>query len=256
MIQTLIIEDEPAAAKRLQKMLLDISPDFQVIDTLVSIKSAVNFFRANSAPALIFMDINLADGNSFEIFKQVSITAPIIFTTAYDQFALDAFKVNSVDYLLKPIKRNELEAAIDKFNKLHLQPKQPQIDIQQLLADLQQPKPQYKERFVVRFGEHIKTIATSDIAYCYTENRGNYAMTKDGKRFPLDNTLDQLESLLDPKHFFRINRQFIISLSAIAGMSTHTKARVFITLQPPAKQETIVSSERAAAFKAWLAGEQ
>lgn len=256
MIPTLIIEDEPAAAKRLQKMLLDIASDIQVIDILVSITSAVNFFKTHPAPALIFMDINLADGNSFEIFKQVTIATPIVFTTAYDQFALDAFKVNSVDYLLKPIKKHELEAAIDKFNKLHLQPKQPPIDIQQLLADFQQPKPQYKERFVIRFGEHIKTISTAEIAYCYTENRGHYAMTKEGKRFPLDNTLDQLESLLDPKYFFRINRQFIISFSSIAGMSTHTKARVFITLQPPAKIDTIVSSERAAAFKAWLAGEK
>lgn len=256
MIQTLIIEDELAASKRLHKMLLQIEPSIHVLNQIVSVRSAVQWLQQHPAPNLIFMDINLADGNSFEIFKQVNVTSPIIFITAYDQFAIDAFKVNSIDYLLKPIKKEELQAAIEKFKKLHLSSTLAPLDIQQLLADLQQPQLQYKERFVIRFGEHIKSIETTDIAYFYTENRGNFAVTKDGKRHIVDHNLDQLETLLNPKYFFRINRQFIIGYHAIAAMSTYTKARVFITLQPTCKTDTIVSSERAASFKAWLAGEK
>lgn len=256
MIQTLIIEDESAAAKRLQKMLLQLVPDMSVIAVIVSVKSAVEWFKKNPAPQLVFMDINLADGNSFDIFKQVQVEAPIIFITAYDQFAIDAFKVNSVDYLLKPIKIDALTAAIEKFKKLYYQKNIPPINIQQLLADVQQPQPQYKERFVIRYGDHIKSIETADIAYFYTQNRGSYAITKDGKRHLVDYNLDQLETLLSPTLYFRINRQFIIGYNAIAAMSAHTKSRVLIQLQPVCATDTIVSSERAAAFKAWLNGEK
>ncbi|TDH24103.1 response regulator transcription factor [Segetibacter sp. 3557_3] len=249
----LIIEDEEAAARRLQKMILEVVPDAEVLPFVTGIQSAINWFQANSAPDLIFCDIHLSDGNSFEIFRQVRITAPIIFSTAYDQYALQAFKVNSIDYLLKPVKKDELDRAIKKFLSLNLTAPAA-IDVNKLLQSLQQAKPSYKERFVVKYGEHIKTIETTDIAYLYTENKINFLVTKDQRRFAIDYNLDQLEELLDPKRYFRINRQFIIGFHSIAEMLTYPKSRVLVHLNPPSKIETIVSTERAAAFKTWLDG--
>ncbi len=253
MIKIVIIEDEAPAAKRLQKMILELLPEAEISDPLVSIKSAIEWFKNNPAPDLIFADIHLSDGNSFEIFKQIKITAPIIFTTAFDQYALRAFKLNSVDYILKPVKKEELKNALDKFQSIYQSA--PPLDFQKLISSLQQTTSAYKERFVIRFGEYMKTIETSEIAYFYTENRANYAVVNDGKRYPVDNHLDELETLLDPKHYFRINRQFIISYHSITEMLTYSKARVLIKLSPANHLETIVSTERSAAFKSWLAGE-
>lgn len=251
MIRVLIIEDEEAAAKRLTKMVKDVLPEADITDQLSSIAMAVDWFRKNDQPDLAFFDIHLADGSSFEIFRLISVECPIIFTTAYDQYALHAFKVNSIDYLLKPVKKDELQRAVDKFKKLHF--KSAPIDLQKILSSFQ--KTDYKERFVIRYGEHMRTIQTADIAYIVSENRISFAMLKEGKRYALDLNMDQLEEALDPKKFFRINRQFIISYEAISEMHTYTKSRVLVKLNPPTKEETIVSTERSAAFKAWLAGE-
>jgi DNA-binding LytR/AlgR family response regulator len=199
----------------------------------------------------MFLDVHLADGQSFEIFKLAEISCPIIFTTAYDQYALEAFTVSSIDYLLKPIKKEELQRAISKFLKLSFPPPPP-IDIQKLLSSLNPPKTNYKERFAVKYGDRIKTIETTEVAYFYTENKGNFLVTKDNKRYTIDYNLDQLEELLNLKRFFRINRQFIISFNSIGEMFTYPKSRVVIKLNPPSKLETIVSTERSAAFKAWL----
>lgn len=252
MKKILIIEDEEAAARRLRKMTLEIFPDAEVLPELVSITSAVEWIKANPQPDLIFLDVHLADGQSFEIFKQVNVTTPIIFTTAYDQYALEAFKVNSIDYLLKPIKKEELEKSIDKFLKL-TGTAQTSINLDKLLLSLQ-TQTSFKERFIVKYGEHIKTIQTADVAYFYTENKMNFLITKENKRYAIDYNLDQLEQLLDAKKFFRINRQFIIEFHSIADMFTYSKSRVLIKLDPPSKMETIVSTERSAAFKAWLDG--
>lgn len=250
-----IIEDEEPAIKRLEKMLGSIDPQMVIEQKLYTIEHAVKAFQNNIMPALILMDINLADGSSFEIFKQVEVTAPIIFVTAYDQYAIHAFKVNSIDYLLKPIKPEELKKAIEKFKRLHPISNPPAFDMQQLLQTIASGKKEYKERFVVKYGEHLRTIDVNNIAYFYSENKATHLITKEGNRFIADHNLDQLEALVHPKNFFRINRQFIISLSSIAEMLTWTKARVFIKLNPPTKLDTIVSSERAASFKNWLAGE-
>ena len=247
----LIIEDEEAASKRLHKMIHEIMPDANILSPLVSIKSSVEWLQNNPPPGLVFLDVHLADGESFEIFRQTRVTSPIIFTTAYDQYALDAFKVNSIDYLLKPIKNDDLKRAIDKYLNLTSQ-HQPLLNLEQLLSSLKPQKLSFKDRFVVKYGEHIKTIETTDIAYFYTENKVNFIVIKDGKRYITDNNLDQLEELLDPGKFFRINRQFIISLYSIADMLTYAKSRVLVKLNPPSKLETIVSTERSAAFKAWL----
>lgn len=250
----LIIEDEAAAYTRLQKLILEELDDANILPQIVSVKTAIEWFENNGAADIIFMDIHLADGDSFEIFKTVKITPPIIFTTAYDQYALEAFKVNSIDYLLKPIKKDELKRAIDKFVAFKLS-ETPTFDYKKLLSALQTtPASSFKQRFMVKYGDHIKTIETIDIAYFYTENKANFLVTKENKRFAIDYNLDQIEELVDPKKLFRINRQFIIAFPAITEMLTYSKSRVLIKLNPPAKLETIVSAERSAAFKAWLDG--
>lgn len=252
-MKVLIIEDEEAASQRLQKLVAEALPEAVILQPLASIRAAIEWFKANAAPDLIFLDVHLADGQSFEIFKEVKITNPIIFTTAFDQYALEAFKVNSIDYLLKPIKKEELKNAIDKFLKFSVA-RHPDINFQSLLSALQKEPSTYKQRFVVRYGEHIKTIETADSAYFYTENKGNFLVTKDNKRYSIDYNLDQLEEILDPKKFFRINRQVIIGFHAITEMFSYSKSRVLIKLNPPSKLETIVSSERSASFKLWLNG--
>ncbi|CAN5183937.1 LytTR family DNA-binding domain-containing protein [soil metagenome] len=255
MIRILIIEDEAAASKRLQKMVTDLMPDITIAGVLVSISASVDWFNNNKQPDLVLSDIHLADGSSFEIFKTVKIDCPIIFITAYDQYALEAFKHNSIHYLLKPVKKEELSDALEKFKKMHAAQKGNTIDFEKIIAAFKKPEATYKDRFIIRFGEHIKTIETNDIAYFYTESKANYAVMKDGKRYPIDHNLDELEQLIDPKKFFRINRQFIIGYSSITEMVSYSKSRVLIKLNPPSKLETIVSTERSAAFKSWLAGE-
>jgi DNA-binding LytR/AlgR family response regulator len=255
MTKVLIIEDEVAASKRLQKLIAELMPEATVLDVNVSISAAVNWFNNNPQPDLVFADIHLADGPSFEIFKQVKIDCPIIFITAYDQYALEAFKHNSIHYLLKPIKKEDLNEAIARFTKLQAIKTTGTIDFEKMLSAFRRPAPTYKERFIIRFGEHIKTIETNDVAYFYTENKANYAVMKDGKRYPVDHNLDELEQLINPKNFFRINRQFIIGYNSITEMVSYSKSRVLIKLNPPSKLETIVSTERSAAFKSWLAGE-
>ncbi len=255
MIKVLIVEDEDAASKRLQKIIAEILPDAEFLPVIISVKQGVDWFNQNNLPDIIFADIQLSDGTSFDIFNQVEIKSPVIFTTAYDAHALNAFKLNSVDYLLKPIKKNELSNAVEKFKAFYFSGKKDDSNnLQQLLQALQKTQ-QYKQRFVLRIGEHMKIIEVPDIAYFYTENKANFIITKDGKRHLSDNNLDQLESLLDPKLFFRINRQFIIGYTSIAEMFTYSKSRVLLKLNPPSKFDTIVSTERSADFKAWLGGE-
>lgn len=255
-MKVLIIEDEEPAAKRLQKMLKEIEPGISVLDNIVSVSTAIEWFTKNDAPDLVFSDIQLSDGLSFEIFKAVEITCPIVFTTAYDQYAIEAFKVNSIDYLLKPIKKEELANAVNKFKKSITAAPVQSIDINKLLQTLHPAGAEYKKRFVVRYGEHIKTINIEEVVYFYTEDKVNFLCTKDGRRFVIDFNLDTLETTLDPKTFFRINRQYIIGIHSIGEMFAYTKSRVLIKLIPPAKHETIVSTERSADFKHWLGDEK
>ena len=236
-------------------MVSEQMPDAEIINSIESIAAGVAWLRNNPEPDLIFADIHLADGCSFEIFRQFPTNCPVIFTTAYDQYALEAFNVNSIHYLLKPVKKEALTQAIERFRKLYGKQPQQAINFEKMLSIINAKGVTYKERFVIRFGEHIKTIETADVAYFYTENKANFAVLKDGKRYPVDHNLDELEQLINPRQFFRINRQFIISYGSIAEMISYSKSRVFIKLNPPSKIETIVSTERSASFKAWLAGE-
>lgn len=248
-----MLEDEEPAAKRLQKLLKEMGEPMEVLGIIDSISSAKQWLQQHTHPNLMLVDIHLADGVSLELFKQIEVKCPVIFTTAYDEYALQAFKLNSIDYLLKPIKKDELQNALLKFKKLTAPPP---INVQQLLETMQQvPSEKYRERFVIRYGEHIKTVETKDAAYFYTESRANFLVTNDAKRYVIDFNLDQLEQMLNPAVFFRINRQFIISIHSIDEMVSWTKARVLVRLKPPSKHETIVSTERSAEFKKWLAGE-
>lgn len=253
-MKILLLEDEEPAEKRLTKLILEVAPDAVILNCLVSISSAINWLQSNPMPDLIISDIQLSDGNSFEIFRQISSTCPIIFTTAYNEYAIEAFSVNSIDYLLKPIKQEALEHALNKYRQRTALPLTQQGNLEQLVRDFNlTPRPEaFKSRFVVRYGEHIKVIHTAEIAYCYTEDKANFLVTQEGKRYVTDYNLDSLEQLLPPDRFFRINRQYIIGIDAIAEMFSYSKSRVLIKLNPPAKHETIVSTERAAAFKTWL----
>lgn len=244
-MNVVIIEDEAPAARRLTKLLEETAPTATVVARLEGIAEARDWFAANPQPALVMLDIHLADGSAFELLKAVSIESPIIFTTAYDNHALEAFKTSAVDYLLKPVKREELQAALRKLETLG----------KMLGADRGEQGTEehsHKTRFALRIGDRIHTLQIEDMAYCFSEHKGTYARTFDGRTWPMNHNLDALEGMLDPQTFFRINRQYLASIRAIGAMRTHTKARVIVTLAPQAKEQPVVSSERAAAFKAWL----
>jgi DNA-binding LytR/AlgR family response regulator len=251
----LIIEDEEPAANRLQKLLTDMEPDTKVLENIVSVTSGIEWLKMHPAPDLIFSDIQLSDGLSFEIFKNVEVQCPVIFITAFDQYAIDAFKVNSIDYLLKPIKKDDLQTALNKFNKLSTNAA-PAVDLTKVLESFSPVKTGYKTRFIVRYGEHIKTIKIDEAAYFYTEDKITFLTTNENRRYAIDYNLDALEHTLDPKYFFRINRQFIISIHAINEMFSYSKSRVLIKLNPACKHETIVSTERSGDFKLWLGDEK
>ncbi len=247
-VQALLIEDESPAARRLTRMLAEIDPDIDVIDTLESIKDAVAWLR-NRQPDLIFLDIHLADGLSFSIFERVKVDSPIIFTTAYDQYAVRAFKLNSLDYLLKPVEREELAMALEKFRKRLLPP--PIFDIEAILAALQ-PGPSFQQRFMVSSGEKIRSIPVEEVAYFFGQQKFVFLVTNDGRRHLIDHTLGQLEELVDPARFFRINRQFIVSFQAIRHMFPHSRSRIKIELEPVPDIEAVVSIEKSPKFREWI----
>jgi DNA-binding LytR/AlgR family response regulator len=250
MIKVLIIEDEQPAAKRLGKMLSEISPDFEVMQHCDSIESSVNFLKSGIVPDLVMLDVQLGDGWSFEIFKQVEISCPVIFTTAFDEYAIKAFELNSIDYLLKPIRKENLERSIDKFRKLHQQSQQ--TDWKTLATLLDKEKQEYKQRFLVYVGEHLQSVQTSDIAYFYSIEKSTFLKTNSGKSYSLDLSLDKLEDLVSPKDFFRINRQYLISFGAINKISMLSKSRIKLILEPASADEILVSSARTHDFKVWL----
>lgn len=246
-MKTLLIEDEKPAVRRITKLLQEADPAIEIVATLDSVESSVAWLSSHPAPELIIMDIHLADGSSFEIFRKVNVQSPVIFTTAFDEYAIDAFKVNSVDYLLKPIKHAELESALLKFKNLRNHYSGAGID-----NLVQQSGTRFKDRFVIRLGNKIKSVLTSEIAYFYSRDKLSFICDKEGKHYPIDLSLDKLEALLDPEQFFRVNRQIITHLSSIVDIQTSTKSRIILTLKPPCSIESVISSERSAIFKKWL----
>jgi two-component system LytT family response regulator len=221
-----------------------------VVETLDSIETTVKWLCENPMPDLLFFDIHLADGNSFKIFQHVKISKPVIFTTAYDEYAIDAFQVNAIDYLLKPVKRPALRKAIEKFKKWNKPAALDYPNLQSMMGDKLLEK-----RFLIRFGQTMKVVDIKDVAYFYTSDKITFLVTKKGKRYPIDYSLEQLMGMADPRQFFRANRQFIIHTDAIGEMLSHSKSRVKIILDPPCDDDIVVSSERSPLFKKWLVGE-
>ena len=250
-MKVLIIEDEAAAVRRLQKHLSEIDPNISIIGELDSIETSIHWLKNNTLPDLIFLDIHLADGSSFEIFNHVAIHIPIIFTTAYDQYALEAFKLNAIDYILKPVKKVELEQAIGKYKKTQ---GTLSVDYKALAQAFQQQN--YDKRFLIRFGQQMHIVEMREVAYFYTQDKITFLINKQGKRYPIEYSLEKLEEMVNPTLFFRINRQFIIHIDAIKEMYAYSKSRVKIDLNPPCSLETIVSTDRSPHFKKWLIGEE
>ena len=251
-MKVVIIEDEELAASKLERQLHKIDDNINVIAKLESVADAIVWFKSNSCD-LIFLDIHLSDGVSFKIFESVKVKTPIIFTTAYDQYAIQAFKLNSLDYLLKPISKKDLANALDKYQEqASIASNLPNIDMSSLIEAMEGSQQEYKERFLIKRGDHIQTISISDVAYFFAEGKYSFLIDKKGEEHLIDLTLEKLTNLLNPKQFFRINRQFIVGIDSIKEMYAWTKSRVKLELNPTAKQETIVSVERSPEFKKWL----
>lgn len=249
-MNTIIIEDENLSAQRLELMLKKYDANINVLAILPSVEESVHWLRKNDAPDLVFMDIHLEDDLCFKIFELAPLTSPVIFTTAYDEYMVKAFKVNSIDYLLKPINYVELMAAIDKYKAIKEQFTKPDFDT--LLQYIGQRAPEYKTRFMITIGTKIRSIETVDIAYFYSDEKITFMVTKEGQQLPIDFSLDKLNSLLDPAQFFRINRQFLIGFGAIQTVHTHFKGKLKLDLAPKSKLDVFVSGDRMADFKDWL----
>lgn len=247
----LIIEDEDLAVWGLISKLQRLDPAIEIVATLDTVKAAVAWFRQNPSPDLAFFDIQLADGLSFEIFEQVKVPCPIIFTTAYDAYALRAFKVNSVDYLLKPVSQEDLAQAFSKLRQLQGPAAIDAGTIQQMMQMLN-PRP-FKTRFMVKIGDHLSAIAAEEIEFFFGENKIVWLRHRNGRKYPVDYKLEQLEEMLDPQHFFRLNRQYIASLGVIRDVVGYSNSRLKVTLREPMNTDDIlVSREKVEAFKLWL----
>jgi DNA-binding LytR/AlgR family response regulator len=260
-LRALIVEDEPLAARRLADMLARQPEPVQVLGTAESVMQSVALLDSiQPAPDVLFLDIHLADGLSFELFERAEVRCPVIFTTAYDQYALQAFKVNSVDYLLKPIDEEELSAALRKLRDRlpAAQPAAPAFDpalLTQLVQQMQQSTPavSYKTQFVVRVGEHLKVVPLDQIAYFFSLEKATFLQTTEGRKFVVDYTMDQLEGLLDPRRFFRLNRAYLAQQTAIQDIIHYTNSRLQTVLKPTAPDaQVLVSREKVNVFKSWL----
>jgi len=248
-MKVLILEDETLAADKLEATLMELQPECQVVSRIKSISSAVEWLESNPHPDLIISDIRLLDGLCFEIFAKVKVENPVIFTTAYDQYAIRAFEVNSIDYLLKPVQKDKLKTALAKLQL----PKDPPFpDYNDVLNFIKSNKTSYKSRFMIRLGQRIVAVPSEKIAYFYSESKLTYIVNLDGKKFPLDQPLDELIDLLDPKRFFRANRQFIVAFDSIAEIHPYFKGRIKIVLQPKSDEEIVISSDRTPEFKKWI----
>ncbi|MBN2348381.1 MAG: response regulator transcription factor [Bacteroidales bacterium] len=248
-MKCLVIEDEKVAAERLCNLISTYDPSIDILEIIQSVEKSVSWFNNHALPDLIFMDIQLADGLSFEIFEQAEVTSPVIFTTAYDEYALRAFKVNSIDYLLKPIDLAELGNAIKKFKEKNQSLVYPQHVFENILHTLTKS---YKNKFMVKVGERLKVFTTDNIQCFYSMEKSVFLQNRQGRDYDINYTLDQLEELLDPSIFFRINRKYILAFSAIKEIMSYSNSRLFIKMENNASDDLIVSRERVQEFKKWL----
>jgi two-component system, LytTR family, response regulator LytT len=257
-MKILIVEDEELAVKKLQKTLAAVDTTASVIGVTDSIKATVDWLQTNQQPDLILMDIELADGQSFEVFNLTEVKSPVIFTTSYDEYALKAFKVNSVDYLLKPIQKEELQAALQKYRHLHATAKavdgKADVNLESLVRELQQklqPK-EFRKRFLVKHAQKLVSVEIDEIAYFYSDGRLNFFKTNDNKKYVVDYTMDELEEMLDPEKYFRISRSFYVSVSSIDKIDDYFGNRLILQLKPAVDKEALVSREKVTEFKKWM----
>jgi len=252
-MKILIVEDEELAVKKLQKNLLSVSDSAEIVGVTDSIKTTVEWLQENPHPDLILMDIELADGQSFEIFNLTEVRSPVIFTTSYDEFALKAFKVNSLDYLLKPVQKEELQAALNKYQKLKVS-SEGNLNLDNLVKELQQKlKPKaFRKRFLVKHAQKLISVEISDIAFFYSDGRLNFFKTNDNKKYVVDYTMDELEDMLDPEIYFRISRSFYVSIDSVEKIDDYFGNRLILGLKPAVDKEALVSREKVTDFKNWL----
>jgi len=249
-MRALIIEDESLTARRLETLLQTLEPGMQIAAVLPSVAESVQWLRQHEAPDLVFMDIHLEDDLCFKIFELAPLKSPVIFTTAYDEYMIKAFKVNSVDYLLKPVNPEELKGALEKFHSIRQHQVTPDLDT--LLRYIGQRTPEYKSRFMITVGSRIRSVEVAEIAYFYSQDKLTFLVTRDAQHLPIDFSLDKLTGLLDPAHFFRISRQYLVSFPAIQTVHAYYKGKYRLELNPKAKAEVFVSGDRMADFKEWL----
>lgn len=249
-MKVVIIEDEELAARRLESLIRECAPETEVIARLESVEDAVDWFRNHPSPDLIFLDIHLEDDLSFSIFEKVKVSSPIIFTTAFDEYAIRAFRMKSIDYLLKPIVQEELARSLEKYREFTAVKQQPDMDA--LYRMISSGTPAYKERFSVTVGQKIKSYATSEIAWFYSEEGITFMVINDNHQYPIDFSLDDLAGQLNPKEYFRVNRQFLVSLGSIRNVHIYPKSRLKIEIAPPSGREVFVSRDKVTRFKEWL----
>ena len=253
-MNVLIIEDEPFAQNELKRLLSKSDPAISVLECIDSVEDSIEWLAGNPAPDLIFMDIQLSDGLSFEIFKKVEVKTPVIFTTAFNEYAIQAFKVNSIDYLLKPVKQTELDQAITKFKSLHGKPEEahPAISFQQIEKLILAGLRKFKSRFIAKLGDEIRHIEVADIAYLKAEDNEVMLITVNNKRYIIDYSLDQLSGLLDPDRFFRANRSYIVSIGSIGKISKYFNSRLDLELIPNTEDKVLISRVRVPDFLKWM----
>lgn len=248
-MKVVIVEDERLAAEKLAGLLVQTEPEIQIVKVLESVEESVNWFATHDAPDLVFMDIQLEDGISFEIFEAIKITAPVIFTTAFDQYAIRAFKVNSVDYLLKPISKDELNAAFSKFKALHLGEDLLEEKVSRVIEQLTR---RYKSRFLIRVGTRFQSVPVSKICSFFVEERCTFLQTREGKRYDLDYSLDQLKTMIDPEQFFRVSRNFLVNINCIEEIISYSVTRLKLKLENCPDEGVIVSRDKVSEFKRWM----
>lgn len=254
-MKIVIVEDEPYAQQELLRLLKNSGREFELINTMDSVEESIQWFSDNDHPDLVFLDIQLADGLSFDIFNEIELKSAVIFTTAYDEYAIRAFELNSIDYLLKPVKSEALEAAMEKFDKMKRNMAAPHAGIDegklQKLLQLMSAK-NYKNRFLTRIGDQIKSIDIRDTAYFKAEDNLVFLLGTDGRKYIIDYTLEQLEGMLDPERFFRLNRTFIVALSSIEKTSKYFNSRLLVELDPPTDEQVLISRVKSKEFLEWL----
>ncbi len=251
-MRILLIEDEHYAAKRLKALINEIIPSANILAVLDSVEDSKKWFNDNEEPDLVFMDIQLADGLSFKIFEEIQFKSPAIFVTAFDEYAIEAFKLNSIDYLLKPIDREKLKSAIEKFTDLHSEKIVYKMDWSALSKSLYAEKEEYRKRFLIKVGNAFQYLNSEDIAIVYSEDGVSFALNLEGKRLMLDNSIETISKGLDPKKFFQISRKHIVALASIDKIHPYLNSRLKLDLKVNSNQELVVARERVKQFKSWL----